>query len=127
MNTVLAVALGGAIGSVGRYWMAGWVMRTFGRPDGFPWGTLAVNALGGLVMGLLVESLARRIDVGLEARAFLTVGVMGGFTTFSSFSLEVVLLWQRGEALQALAYVIASVVLAVGGLVLGLGIVKALA
>jgi CrcB protein len=127
MNMLLAVAAGGAIGSVGRYLFAGWVMRAVGAPGGFPWGTLAVNVVGGFVMGLIVELLARRGGVAEEVRAFLAVGVMGGFTTFSSFSLEVVLLWQRGDAAQAAAYIAASVVFAVGGLLLGLQAVKAFA
>lgn len=120
MNTILVVALGGAIGSVARYLGAGWVMARVGVPGGFPWGTLAVNVLGGFLMGLVAEVFARRAEFPPELRAFLAVGIMGGFTTFSSFSLEVVLLWQRGDFIQAAAYVVASVVLAVGGLLLGL-------
>lgn len=126
MNSLLAVAAGGALGSVARYLCVGWVMALVGTPGGFPWGTLAVNAVGGLIMGALVEAMARGTGVSAELRAFLAVGVLGGFTTFSSFSLEVVLLWQRGEPAQAGAYVVASVALAVGGLLLGLQTVKAL-
>ncbi len=126
MNSLFAVAAGGAIGSVARYLCVGWVMALVGTPGGFPWGTLAVNAVGGLIMGALVEAMARGTGVSGDLRAFLAVGVLGGFTTFSSFSLEVVLLWQRGEPAQAGAYVVASVALAVGGLLLGLQTVKAL-
>lgn len=124
MKLVLAVALGGALGSVGRYLVAGWVMRLLGGP--FPWGTLAVNVGGGLVMGALVEVMALVWSPAPAVRAFLTVGLLGGFTTFSAFSLEVVAMIERGDWPPALAYVLASVVASVGALFAGLWLVRVL-
>ena len=124
MMQIVAVALGGAIGSVGRYFVAGWFGRLLGIE--FPWGTLAVNVIGGLVMGALVEAMALKWNLTPEMRAFLTVGILGGFTTFSAFSLDVVLLAERGELAQAVAYALGSVVLSVGAMVLGLRAVRLL-
>jgi len=118
VKLLLAVAAGGALGSLGRYLLSGQMGRLLGL--GFPWGTLAVNILGSLAMGLLVAAMALRWNASAELRAFLTIGILGGFTTFSAFSLEVVLLLERGQWVPAAAYVVASVALSVGGLFLGL-------
>lgn len=122
MSQIVAIALGGALGSVGRFLVAGWVGRVLGI--NFPWGTLAVNVVGGLVMGLLVGVMAQAWSVSPAIRAFLTVGVLGGFTTFSAFSLETVLLLQRGDILAALAYIVSSVVLSVGAVWCGLRLIR---
>ncbi|MGE0152482.1 MAG: fluoride efflux transporter CrcB [Reyranellaceae bacterium] len=122
MSQIVAVALGGALGSVGRFLLAGWVGRQVGT--GFPWGTLAVNVIGGLVMGVLIEVMAQSWSVSPSVRAFLTVGVLGGFTTFSAFSLETVLLFQRGETGAAFAYIASSVVLSVGAVWCGLRLMR---
>ena len=122
MSQIVAIALGGALGSVGRFLVAGWVGRVLGV--NFPWGTLAVNVVGGLVMGLLVGLMAQVWSVSPAIRAFLTVGVLGGFTTFSAFSLETVLLLQRGDILAALAYIASSVVLSVGAVWCGLRLIR---
>lgn len=114
MKLILAIAVGGALGSVTRHLMAARISAWLG--SGFPWGIFTVNILGGLVMGVLVELMALRWSVGGEWRAFLTVGIVGGFTTFSSFSLDVVLLMERGDYGLAALYVIGSVVLSVGAL-----------
>lgn len=122
MSQIVAIALGGALGSVGRFLVAGWVGRQFGI--NFPWGTLAVNVIGGLVMGLLVEAMTQSWDVSPAIRSFLTVGVLGGFTTFSAFSLETVLLFERGEVPAALAYIAASVILSVGAVWTGMRLLR---
>lgn len=122
MSQIVAIALGGALGSVGRFLFAGWVGRVLGV--NFPWGTLAVNVVGGLVMGLLVGLMAQAWSVSPAMRAFLTIGVLGGFTTFSAFSLETVLLFQRGDILAALAYIASSVVLCVGAVWCGLRVMR---
>jgi CrcB protein len=122
MSQIVAIALGGALGSVGRFLFAGWVGRVLGV--NFPWGTLAVNVVGGLVMGLLVGLMAQAWSVSPAIRAFLTVGVLGGFTTFSAFSLETVLLFQRGDTLAALGYIASSVVLSVGAVWCGLRLIR---
>src|SRR3546814_12697012 len=87
---------------------------THAMGPGYPWGTLAANLLGGLAMGLLVGVLGRFIDGGEAIRLLLAVGVLGGFTTFSSFSLEVMLMLERGQMVQGLGYVLLYVVGAVG-------------
>ena len=99
MNTLL-VMIGGAIGAAARFHLGG----ATGRGVAFPWATLLVNVIGGLLMGILVAR-----GPSESARLFLGVGMLGGFTTFSAFSLETVALIQRGEILPATAYVIASV------------------
>lgn len=113
MSQVLLVALGGAVGSVARYGVGVAAARLFGV--GYPWGTLIVNVLGGLAMGALV------VRVGPEhegLRLLLGVGVLGGFTTFSTFSLEALRLMDLGPAPAAL-YMAASLVLSVGACWLG--------
>lgn len=118
MNMILAIAAGGALGAVGRYLAVLAVGRWLG--ESFPWGTLAVNVTGGLAMGLLAGLGAHAWQPSPELRAFLLTGMLGGFTTFSAFSLDVALLWERGEVAAALAYVLASVVCSVGALFAGL-------
>jgi len=119
MMNLLLVAAGGAIGAVARYGVGLGAARWLGLA--FPWGTLAVNIVGGLAMGLL----AARTGPDQEAlRLALGVGVLGGFTTFSAFSLETVKLMEHQPGLAAL-YVIASVVLSVGACWLGLNIGRA--
>ena len=122
MSQIVAIALGGAIGSVGRYLIAGWFGRLLGA--NFPWGTLAVNVIGGLAMGALVEIMAQAWSVSPPVRAFLTVGVLGGFTTFSAFSLETVLLIERGDLSAGLAYIVSSVVLSVGAVWCGFRLMR---
>ncbi len=124
MKFYLAVALGGAIGSAGRYFIAGQMMRWFGA--GFPWGTLTVNIAGSFAMGVLIELLALKYSISPELRAFFVVGVLGGFTTFSAFALDVSVLVERQAGLQAATYAAASVFLSVGALFLGLFIVRQL-
>jgi CrcB protein len=122
MMPVLAVAVGGALGSVARYLVVAEMTRRVGAS--FPWGTLTVNVIGGLVIGLLAEMMALKWSVSPETRLFLITGILGGFTTFSAFSLEVVALAERGAFVSALAYVAASVLFSVAAVFAGLGIVR---
>ncbi|MEQ8602644.1 MAG: fluoride efflux transporter CrcB [Marivibrio sp.] len=122
MTQLLAIALGGALGALGRHYAAGWVTGALG--GGFPWGIFAVNVLGSFLMGGLVEGFARLGAPFAEARAFLAVGVLGGFTTFSTFSLDAVLLIERGHIAQAAGYIVGSVVLAIGGLYFGMAVTR---
>jgi CrcB protein len=122
----LHVALGGAIGSVLRYQAGRWITHWLGvqAVTQFPWATLAVNALGSVLMGLLAGWLARHGPGGEELRLLLGVGMLGGFTTFSAFSLEMVLLIQRGQLGYAALYLALSVALGVTGLVFGLAVMR---
>lgn len=114
--------LGGALGAGGRYGVGALLSATLGAA--FPWATLVVNLSGGLAMGLLAGLLARGGDTEL-VRLLFGVGVLGGFTTFSAFSLDVVALIERGHALPALAYVAVSVIGSVALTMVGLNLVRA--
>jgi CrcB protein len=115
---LFAIAAGGALGAVGRHLLSGQIMRWAGV--GVPWGTLAVNLLGSFILGILVEFMALRWSATQEMRGFLVVGLLGGFTTFSAFSLDAVLLLDRGSLGPAFAYIAGSVLLSIGGLFAGL-------
>lgn len=121
MLHLLLVAIGGATGSVLRYLVGLWSLRQFG--PAFPWGTIIVNVLGSLLIGLLAEYVARRLNASAEVRLLLVTGFLGGFTTFSAFSLDALVLFERGATTIALVYVVTSVVVSLaavmGGLALG--------
>ncbi len=121
MNTILAVALGGALGSVGRYVVVDRMARLTG--SAFPWGTMTVNGLGGLAIGLLAGLFAAHQGLA-EWRYFLVTGVLGGFTTFSAFSLDAVTLAQRGAWSDAALYVGGSVAVSLAGTVAGFWLVR---
>lgn len=121
-STIIAVAAGGAAGSVARYLSMVALGALVGT--GFPWGTLFVNVLGSLVMGVLAELGALAWQPSPELKVFLTVGLLGGFTTFSTFSLDVALLVERHDWTAALAYVAGSVILSVGALFAGMAAVR---
>ena len=125
MNLILAVAAGGAIGAVGRHYVGVIALKWLGA--GFPFGTLFVNVTGSFAMGALIALMSLRWNVGDEVRAFLTVGLMGGFTTFSAFSLDFVTLVQRGESTMAAIYVLVSIILAISGIFVGMHVMRALA
>ena len=104
-----AIAAGGALGSLLRFWLSTGVHGLAGR--GFPYGTLAVNVLGCLLVGLLYVWLVERAALGPAWRAFLLIGVLGGFTTFSTFSIETLNLFEAGQIARAAINVIASITL----------------
>ena len=122
-GVVAGVAMGGAIGSVARYFVAQVQSPTW---TGFPYGIFLVNVSGGFIMGVLVELMALRFSVSPEVRAFLTTGVLGGYTTFSTFSLESALLIQKGAMVNATAYVVGSAILSIVALFCGLWVIRAL-
>ncbi|WP_242147808.1 fluoride efflux transporter CrcB [Sphingomonas sp. BAUL-RG-20F-R05-02] len=125
MTQVFLVMAGGAIGSAGR-WLAGRGMTAlFGA--GFPYGTLAVNLIGGFAMGLVVAMLARVSGATDHLRLFVAIGVLGGFTTFSSFSLDTVTMIERGDLALAFGYALVSVIGSVCALFAGLYLVRAVA
>jgi len=117
MSQVIAIAIGGAFGSVLRYGLSTWVHTFVGR--GFPYGTLAVNVLGCLVMGILFVLLVERMGESAVWRAGLLIGVLGGFTTFSTFSIETFNLIEQGAMAKAAGNMAASLILCVGATWLG--------
>lgn len=124
ISLLIPIALGGALGAVLRYGVTGWVMRHAGA--GFPYGTLAVNTLGSLAIGLIAGWFLREMaEAKPMLQAFLITGLLGGFTTFSAFSLETVSLLQRGDYTAAFSYIAASLLLCVSACALGLILVKA--
>ena len=124
MGTLILVMAGGAVGAGARHLVGRASLSLFG--PGYPWGTLAVNIVGSLAMGVLAGMLARGLVAGGEAaRLLIGVGVLGGFTTFSAFSLDAVLMAERGGWIAALPYILASVIGSLVALVAGLQIVRA--
>lgn len=121
MGMLFSVGVGGGLGALARYYIAGWV-----QPAGaaFNWGIFMVNISGGLLMGLIVEASALKLNLSPELRSFLTVGILGGYTTFSTFSLDSALLLQKGQYGLAAAYVVGSVVLSIAALFVGLWIAR---
>lgn len=114
----MAVAAGGAVGAMARHGVSRAALHLLG--PNFPWGTLAANIGGSFAMGLLIVWLSRHEPQSAALRAFLTVGVLGAFTTFSTFSLDVVTLYRDRTLVIAGAYLLASVILSVSGLAAGL-------
>lgn len=123
LQTLLAVAAGGAVGASARYMVSAALLRLMG--DAFPYGTLFVNVLGSLLMGVLIETLALKINIPKDMQALLATGFLGGFTTFSAFSLDAMVLFERQAYAATVAYVLGSVVLSITALVVGLVMVRA--
>ena len=121
---VVAVALGGALGALARWGASSWIQGRTGLQ--FPWGTLWVNLCGAFLLGVVYGAL-ERVEFGEATQAFLTLGFLGAFTTFSTFSYEAVLLMQSGEPGKALGYVGGSVLAGIVLVVLGLGVGRAIA
>ena len=119
MATFLAVAVGGAIGAVLRHAVSTGMYSWLGT--GFPWGTLAVNVLGSIVLGAVVEAGASTLKLTPELRALIAVGLLGAFTTFSTFALDTASLFDRQATVFGLLYVGASITLCIGGFYLGAG------
>lgn len=117
MTQTLAIAAGGALGALLRFWVSGAVYAWLGR--GFPYGTLVVNVLGSLAMGFLFVLMIERLATGAEWRGFLLVGLLGAFTTFSTFSIETLNLIEQAQYARALGNVLISVLACVGAAMLG--------
>jgi len=125
MPLILTIASGGAVGAVLRHFMNNAVTTWWG--SSFPWGIFAVNVAGSFAMGLLISLFAHVWQPSQEIRMFLTVGLLGAFTTFSTFSLDAVTLIERGAVGAAALYVAGSVVLSIGGLYAGMMMVRVFA
>jgi CrcB protein len=122
---ILTVAAGGAIGASLRHLVNIAVARIMGF--GFPWGTLLINVAGCFAMGVFIEILARRFNASNELRLFVATGILGGFTTFSAFSLDFAVLWERNALVPAFGYASASVVGSLASVFLGLWLARSLA
>ncbi len=122
MLHLILVAVGGAIGAALRHLVNLASLRLFG--PNFPWGTMAINIAGSFAMGVFIELLARRFNASSELRLFVATGILGGFTTFSAFSLDFATLWERGEAMPAVGYAVASVVGAIAAIFLGMWLAR---
>lgn len=118
----LIVFLGGGLGAALRHGINLASVRAFGTA--FPYGTMLINVTGSLIMGLAAAYFAFKGDASQNWRLFLTTGILGGYTTFSAFSLDAALLYERGEVGAAAIYVVASVALSIGGLFAGLALVR---
>jgi fluoride exporter len=121
VNSFVLVFLGGGLGSAARHGVNLLAMR-LGSP--YPVGTFCINVLGSLIIGLLAEWFALRAQLPANLRVFLITGIVGGFTTFSAFSLEIGLLHERGETLAAVTYAVASVLFGVAALFVGMYLVR---
>ncbi len=124
MNQIALIAAGGAIGALMRFWMSLGVHALLGR--GFPYGTLSVNVLGSLIIGVLYVLIMERTQMSPEWRALLITGFLGAFTTFSAFSIETLNLLEAGEILKAALNIVLSVVLCLSACWLGLTITRQL-
>lgn len=124
MISSFVVFIGSGIGGVTRHLFNGWIVRAVGT--GFPLGILLINVLGSSAMGLVAGWFAFRGRASQDVRLFLTTGILGGFTTFSAFSLDAALLYERGQPWLAVTYVLASVVPSIAGLFVGMWTMRAL-
>ena len=118
----LYVALGGAFGAMARYGLGAIIITMLGT--GFPYATLFVNVLGSFLMGALIETFALVSNPSAIVQIFLTTGVLGAFTTFSTFSLDFISLYERGEIMSAFIYLTCSVVLSIAALFVGLSLIR---
>ena len=124
MNIVLVIAAGGAIGAVGL--RAVMIAATYLLGSSFPYATIIVNLIGSFVLGGLVQSLKYYSGIGNKIQVFLIVGVLGSFTTFSEFSMDVVVLIQKNEMFAAGFYILGSIVVPLGGLLFGTFLIRQL-
>ncbi len=122
MNQVLAIAIGGALGALSRYWVVGLVSSLFSRA--FPFGTLTVNIVGSFLIGLCYVVIVEKLAVAAEWHAILMVGFIGAFTTFSTFSLEALMLMQEGRVPVAALYILSSVLVCLLAVMSGMWLAK---
>lgn len=123
LNIVL-VAVGGAVGSVLRYLVGVWALRLAG--SAFPWGTLFVNVTGSFLIGVTAEVIVRRLGGSVDLRLLLITGLIGGYTTFSAFTLDALTLMERGNTAAALIYIVSSVVVSMLAVFAGLVLTRSI-
>ena len=122
MQTLLFIGAGGALGAMLRYLVVLASSRVFGAS--FPYGTLTVNIVGSVLMGMIVAHAMHHESLSDEMRGLIITGFLGGFTTFSAFSLDVVSLFERGDNMAVIGYIMGSIILSVVGLMLGMSVIK---
>lgn len=121
-STIAIIATGGAFGAVSRYGINTGVAHLLGK--GFPYGTMIVNILGSFLMGVFIAKFIAIQSIPHDLRALYMTGFLGAFTTFSTFSLDIVLLWQRGEVLMAAIYMFGTVIMSIAALAFGLWLMR---
>lgn len=124
MKFAVVIAIGGAMGALGRHFLAGYISQLVG--GSFPWGIFLVNVIGSTLIGVVTEVASQTSFIGVEVKALLTVGFLGAFTTFSTFSLDIVELCQKGLWASATFYIIASVCVAVLSLVMAMTVTRSI-
>lgn len=124
MHHLLLACAGGALGAGARYLVGTGFARLVGVSAGFPWATLCVNIVGSFLMGVFIEALAMKYSGSPELRTLVATGVLGGFTTFSAFSLDFVTLMERKEELLAAVYVVSSVALSLAAIYAGIAVAR---
>ena len=124
MGEMGAIAAGGALGAVMRFWVSNRVYAWLGRD--FPYGTLSVNVIGSFLIGIIFVFLTERLTVGSEVRAFIMIGFLGAFTTFSTFSLESLFLLQEGQLTKAVMNVMINVILCISATWIGIIVSRSL-
>lgn len=122
MKLAVVIAIGGAMGALGRHFLAGYVTQLVG--SSFPWGIFVVNVIGSIFIGVITELAGQASFIGEELKTLLVIGFLGAFTTFSTFSLDIVELCQKGLWTSAAIYVVGSVCLAVLGLVMAMMVTR---
>jgi CrcB protein len=122
MKAMIIVALGGAVGAVARYLVYQLSAYLFGLHC--PYATLIVNIVGSFIMGLIIEAMMLSWSASMEIQLFLATGILGAFTTFSTFSLDFAVLYRRGDLALSMIYVMASVIFSIGALFIGLSLAR---
>ena len=122
MYLILYIAIGGAIGAISRYILSNAIQNLSSNP--FPYGMLLCNIIGSIILGLLYDSLTKADFFSDNMKVFLQVGILGSFTTFSAFSLEAFLMFENSDYITAVIFILLSVVLSIGGLMLGVNAIR---
>ena len=122
MYLILSIAIGGAIGATSRYILSNAIQNLSSNP--FPYGMLLCNIIGSIILGLLYDSLTKADFFSDNMKVFLQVGIIGSFTTFSAFSLEAFLMFEKSDYITAVIFILLSVVLSIGGLILGVNAIR---
>ena len=122
MYLILSIACGGAVGAICRYMASSAIQSLYS--NSYPYGTLFCNVLGSLVLGLLYDTLSKEGLFNENIKVFIQIGILSSFTTFSTFALEAFLLIEKGDYISAISYILISVVLSIGALILGINLIR---